>query len=99
MPPTVKISAFFDNKLKKNSCTVQKFVRYVGYYPANRHGLFSVTVSNLYPRSIVPFVPEFRAKVQKNTLSGQKPPKKHTQNAFFNTFRFVMSNLFRIFAA
>ena len=47
MPPTVKITVFFDNKFKKNSCTVQKFVRYAGYYQANRHGLFSVTVSNL----------------------------------------------------
>jgi len=40
----------------------------------------------------------YHTKTQKNTLSGQKPPKKHTQNAFFSTFRFVMSNLFRNFA-
>ena len=75
MPPTVKITSFFDNKFKKNSCTVQKFVHYAGYHPANRHGLFSVTVSNLYARSIVPFVPEFRAKAQKKCSFRAK---KHT---------------------
>ncbi|MBE6325387.1 MAG: hypothetical protein E7074_10545 [Bacteroidales bacterium] len=78
MPPTIKITAFFDKKFKKNSCTVQKFVHYAGYYPANRHGLFSVTASNLYARYIVPFVPEFRAKVKKNARSEQKTHLKRT---------------------
>ena len=83
MPPSVKITAFFDNKFKKNSCTVQKFVHYAGYYPANRHGLFSVTVSNLYPRSIVPFVPEFPHKSAKKCASHpKKHPKTHRKRIF-----------------
>jgi len=57
-----------------------------------------VTVSNLYPRSIVPFVPEFHAKAQKNALTITKSTEKHLQNTFLSTFCFVMSNLFRTFA-
>lgn len=58
-----------------------------------------MTVSNHYPRSVVPFVPEFPHKSAKKHSFRAKTTRKHTQNAFFNTFRFVMSNLFRTFAA
>ena len=44
------------------------------------------------------FVLNYHAKTQKNTFLILKNTKKHPQNAFFNNFYFVMSNLFRTFA-
>lgn len=78
MPPAVKITAFFDNKFKKTLAQFKNLSVTPDTHPANRHGLFSVTVSNLYARSIVPFVPEFRAKAQKNARLEQKKHLKRT---------------------
>lgn len=78
MPPAVKITAFFDKKFKKKLLHSSKICP-LRLIPSGQPTLI-VFHDGFKPlsRCIVPFVPEFRAKVKKNARSEQKTHLKRT---------------------